>query len=376
MAVYRPTYTDPKTGKKKQQEIWWVEFTFGGRRIRESSKSTRKTIALEFEKNRRLQLERANAGIVAQEVPALRLRRVKDALTDYGKMYPITHRPKSVATLKERSAPLVRLLGALMPSDLTQDRMLRYVADRKKEGAGNRTINLEVGILARALEMKPQALWPKLKRLEENHDVGRSLEPDEERRLFVSAAKSPSMLVYAFLRLLLWTGMRSTEARTLRWAQVNIDAGEIIVGRSKTAAGQGRRIPMSENLKAVMDQHKAYCQSVFGTLQPDWYVFPRGKGCAPTDPTKPIGSFQTAWETIRKNAKVSCRIHDLRHHFCSTLAESGIPEHVMVDLMGHLSPGMLRRYSHVRAAARRQAIDMIEARYNATLEPKESPKVS
>ena len=62
MAVYQPTYTDPKTGERKTQAVWWYEFNFAGRRVRESSKSTRKTIAIQAEENRRKELQRAYAG--------------------------------------------------------------------------------------------------------------------------------------------------------------------------------------------------------------------------------------------------------------------------------------------------------------------------
>ena len=58
MSVYRPTYKDQKTGKTKQSKVWWYHFTLAGRHIQESSKSTRKTIAAEAEKKRRLEMER------------------------------------------------------------------------------------------------------------------------------------------------------------------------------------------------------------------------------------------------------------------------------------------------------------------------------
>ena len=58
MSVYRPTYKDQKTGKTKQSKVWWYHFTFAGRHIQESSKSTRKTIATGAEKKRRLEMER------------------------------------------------------------------------------------------------------------------------------------------------------------------------------------------------------------------------------------------------------------------------------------------------------------------------------
>ena len=63
MSVYRPTYTDPKTGKSKQSATWWYDFVLAGRRYRDSTHSARKTIAAQAEKSRRLQIERALAGM-------------------------------------------------------------------------------------------------------------------------------------------------------------------------------------------------------------------------------------------------------------------------------------------------------------------------
>ncbi len=57
MALFRPKYTDKKTGERKQAAVWWYDFIYAGRRICESAKTTRKTIAKEAEKKRRLELE-------------------------------------------------------------------------------------------------------------------------------------------------------------------------------------------------------------------------------------------------------------------------------------------------------------------------------
>ena len=38
----------------KRGNIWWYEFIFAGRRVRESGKTSRKTIAIESERNRRM----------------------------------------------------------------------------------------------------------------------------------------------------------------------------------------------------------------------------------------------------------------------------------------------------------------------------------
>ena len=54
---------------------------------------------------------------------------------------------------------------------------------------------MEVSVLSRAMGSKFQILWPKLKRMEENHDVGRALEPAEEKAILDTAAKNRSRLI-------------------------------------------------------------------------------------------------------------------------------------------------------------------------------------
>src|SRR5437762_3568872 len=98
MAVYRPTYKDPKTGKTKQQRIWWYHFTFAGRHIQESSKSTRKTIAVEAEKRRRLELEKTFAGMPLEKREN-RISSVSDVVKTYSERYKIDHRGREQSIL-------------------------------------------------------------------------------------------------------------------------------------------------------------------------------------------------------------------------------------------------------------------------------------
>ena len=42
-----------------------------------------------------------------------------------------------------------------------------------------------------------------------------------------------------------------------------------------------------------------------------------------------------------------------RHSFCTKLAENGVPEATMLDMMGHVSAAMLRCDSHALVRARR-----------------------
>src|ERR1039458_10840855 len=108
MALFQPTYTDKKSGRKKTSPYWWIDFTIGDKRIRESTETTRKTIAGEYEKTRRLELERALAGLPS-EAPQRRINTVNDLVAKYLDHYPINHRPKSVVFANQRLAHGQRL---------------------------------------------------------------------------------------------------------------------------------------------------------------------------------------------------------------------------------------------------------------------------
>jgi hypothetical protein len=55
------------------------------------------------------------------------------------------------------------------------------------------------------------------------------------------------------------------------------------------------------------------------------------------------------------------RFHDLRHHAVTELAESQASEQTTMAIAGHVSPGMLAHYSHVRMDAKRKALDALSS---------------
>src|SRR5687767_10343304 len=143
MAVYRPTYTDPKTGKVKHAAVWWINFTFAGKRVQESTKSKRKTVAVEYEKRRRRDLEHSLAGM-SSERPSDRIRSVSGVLKPYVDTHHLNHRRSATAFTKSTCKNTERLLGSVLLPDLTEDRIKKYISDRLQEGAAGRTINAEL----------------------------------------------------------------------------------------------------------------------------------------------------------------------------------------------------------------------------------------
>lgn len=386
MAIYRPKYPekrrDPqtgelvKTGKLIESGVWWCYFGFAGKCYRESTKQTLKTLAVAFEKQRRREVERQYAGVPAEATAKERIRSVTEALAAYQKGYRIGHREKSIAWVSERAAHVKRLLGSVVLLDLTEDRVRAYMRVRLAEGAGNRTINMEVDTLARATSREWRQLWPRLTRLEERHDVGRALSADEEAAILAAAEANTSPFIARFIRAALATGMRAGEIRTLQAGRLDWKARSLRVGRAKTEAGTGREIPMNDTLYEALSQQVAWLTEQFGKPRPEWYLFPSyGEARCPSDPTRPVATLKTAWESVRAEAGVRCRFHDLRHTALTKMAEAGVPESTMKALAGHMSMAMIERYSHIRMQAKREAVEALAlpAR-NSKVDSKVSPK--
>jgi integrase len=353
----------------KRGGMWWYKFIFAGKIVRESAKTSRKTVAQESERNRRLELEKTLAGIPLEKRED-RIRSVKDVVKQYQKGYGINHRQQSILFSQGRLAHVTRLLGTMLLPDLNETAIKAYIGTRLKEQAGGRTINMEVGELSRAIGKKWSVLWPKVRKLEEPKDVGRALSAEDEKKLLTAAAsKKRWKVAAAIIRVALLTGMRSGEITGLTWAQADFQRRVITVGRAKTSSGTGRQIPMNDELFAVLSAHAQWFTEKFGATEPAHYLFPFGKP-APSDPSRPTTTLKTVWGSIREEAGVECRLHDLRHTAATKMAEAGIPESTMLALMGHMSRAMLERYSHVRMTAKREAVKALstESRLGSTSE--------
>jgi integrase len=360
MSVYKPKFKDATTGELRECPEWWYDFSIGGRRIRESAKTTSVTRAREAEKRRRAELEGAYTGAALPDRKQ-RIRSAADVVDEYLEKYRLEHhgRPKSIAWAEGRLAHVKRLLGKRLMPDLRDERVIRgYVAARRAEHVSGRTINMEVGELSRAIGAKWSVLWPGVKHQEEARGVGRALSPAEEARLLEAAGKKDRWrLASTIIRVLLMTAMRCGEVTGAKWEQIDFEQRIFRVGTAKTSSGTGREIPMNADLVHVLQAHAAWFTGKFGPIEPEQYVFPFGRYGA--DPRRPMLSMKTAWRAICAEAGVKCRIHDLRHCALTKLAEAGVAESTLLALAGHMSRAMLERYSHIRVAAKREAVEAL-----------------
>lgn len=131
-------------------------------------------------------------------------------------------------------------------------------------------------------------------------------------------------------------GLRLSEGTRADWDDVR---DELIVRKSKTDAGIDRRIPVPPAVLSNLEPYR--CK---GTV---------GGGVKPASVRRWIERHGASF--FVPNASP----HDLRHSYCTRLAEAGVHPRVMMELMGHKSIDVcMEVYTHVNGVSRSQAIEM------------------
>jgi len=63
---------------------------------------------------------------------------------------------------------------------------------------------------------------------------------------------------------------------------------------------------------------------------------------------------------------IKARFHDLRHTAVTMMAEKGLPDLTIMAQFGHVSPAMMKTYSHIRRQALNQAAAALEPNFTKT----------
>jgi integrase len=337
--------------RRGKNGIYSYRFRFAGRMIHESARTTSKTVAREAERTRRRELEERINGIKKRGLPPTFEVAAKEWMASRG--HAVAHNTQSVGRLALKH--LLPIFGAKLLCDIAPRDIEDYQCKRIQSGTQGRTVNIEVATLRQIL--KANDLWlpfsNKVRMLRERRDAAKALTPEQERALLLATAEADSACHTATL-LALNTAMRKDEIRRLQWAQVDFDKRTLVVGHSKTEAGTGRLIP----LNALAFDALVRWAGRFPATKAEHFVFPWCEH-RQMDPTRPTKGWRTAWRHALRRAGFHCRFHDLRHTCVTKLAESLASDMTILAIAGHVSKRMLERYSHIRTAAKRAALDAI-----------------
>ena len=173
----------------------------------------------------------------------------------------------------------------------------------------------------------------------------RFLSLDEIRRLGASLLEQEAAgeLPAAVVRLLLLTGCRQGEIRTLLWQDYR--EGNLFLRDSKTGP---RTVWLSSSARQVLDR----------LPRADRWVFPAAKGGRPMS-TDVLYGF---WRKLREAAAMpDLRLHDLRHSYATFALRQGETVLTIGRLLGHRDPTTTLKYIHLADTMARDAVEAVGA---------------
>ena len=203
---------------------------------------------------------------------------------------------------------------------------------------------------------------------------------DEEQTVALLKAAQDSRL-YVPILLATTTGLRRGELLALRWQDVNLQAGVVIVvqnlrvtrtggldfGVPKTAKGR-RSIALPPLAIQGLKEHRRRQKEQRLRLGPVWQehglVFPAPDG-RPWHPD----NLTTAFRDLCDRASIKIRFHDLRHTHATQLLRAGVHPKVVSERLGHSTIGItMDTYSHLLPGMQEEAAARIEASLRTALE--------
>ena len=166
---------------------------------------------------------------------------------------------------------------------------------------------------------------------------GRSL-TEIERLLLLSALDNHRGEILC--KLMLYCGLRPSEAQALTWDDIDLEAQTVTVSKSlkpngsigapKTNAAY-RSIPIPAHFVRTLLRCPHNGDNLF-SHNPKWR--------------------QRMWDSIRKQTGITANLYDLRHTYCTDLEKMGVPISIASRFMGHANINITAKiYTHASTEA-------------------------
>ena len=321
----------------RRGDVWWIQYSHRGRTYRESSHSRVRADASRLLRKRQSEIARGvSVGPDAEKVTF-------DQLVELMRADYLQKQNRTWGRVEHSIQHLRPVFGRLSAMAITYDSVSRYVAKRLESGAAAATVHHEVAALGRMMKLGVLAgllpIRPPLPTLKLDN-VRRGFFTDEQVRSVL--AHLPDW--YAPAIEFAWrTGWRIGEVKGLTWAQVDFRAGTARLEPGTTKNRQGRVFPfraypaLEKVLRKQETRTKAW-QRAHGVVIP-WVFWKEGSQ---------LKDHRDTWMSACKKAGLPGRlVHDLRRSAVRNLERAGVPRSVAMQLTGHQTESVYRRYAIV-----------------------------
>jgi integrase len=189
---------------------------------------------------------------------------------------------------------------------------------------------------------------------QEDNTKNRYLSRDEADLLLQELARR-SEEVRDMAMMSLYTGMRFGEIANLKWSDVDLFQGLIMLRNTKS--GKNRPAYMNPDVQKMFARR--------GPGAPEELVFPARW----TDNKPHYMISHIYYDTVKKmfnqgitDKKKWVNFHTLRHTFASWLVEQGTDIYLVKDLLGHHDLKMTERYAHIGENQLKQAVMKLQTK--------------
>lgn len=274
----------------------------------------------------------------------------KYTLNDLIDQYIRLHLSKHPLRLKDQTSHLNwwrdnyggRTLIEITPALLAdaKEELLNGITSRNTPRT-NSTVNRYIASLSRAFTLATQEWqwinenpFKRVSKLKENGGRNRFLSREELQNLLECCKRSKNPHLYGMVLIAASIGLRFGETAHLKWKHVDFKNGFITLETTKN--GDRRVVPLP-------DQIASYLLNLEGPKPPEEFLF------TSKDPLKryPPSMIRKAFQRALTEAGIeNFKYHDLRHTCASHLAMNGATQGELMEILGHRSPTMTKRYAH------------------------------
>jgi integrase len=317
---------------RKVGRAWKVRYTLNGRRVQETA-GPRKADAVDLLKKR---LGQVADGRLHPDAARMGWADLEAIILDEHQQ----HRSYEKVERHVRRH-LRRHFGGERVSGITYDRLLAFKRERLAEGASPSTVRYELSLVRTGLVVAHKAgrllNLPPLPSVHVENVRVAFFEPHEFEALKKHLPPAPA----AVAEFMFWTGWRRNETLSREWRHVDFERGVIVLEPGETKSGKGRAFPFDvvPELRELLERLRAETDAVqrrTGDVV-RWVFHREGRR---------VKSIRQAWRTACKKAELIGRIpHDFRRTAVRRLERAGVPRSVAMQLVGHASEAIYRRYS-------------------------------
>ena len=329
-------------GVFKRGNIYWYKFTWGGKRIQESTRQSNYRAAVNMENDAKTKLATGNAGI--------RIKKEAGTLADYlnNNLLPwakaqFTEKPKTLKWYRNEINVLLNyspLAGARL-DEIGESLLAGFKSARLKQGRKVSTVNSSIRVLRSALNHAVRdgllLAKPELKVLPGASRREHVVLPEELDRYLASAPEP----LHSVATVLVDSGLRPEECFRLRWENILWKAGKyggLQVQHGKSAAAR-RAVPMTPRVRGIIQTRWQ------AAGKPDvGYVWPAPK--AAVGHIVPNSIYEPHLQAIKDSGVRPFVLYSLRHTFLTRLGASGVDAWTLARIAGHSSVAVSSHYVH------------------------------